>query len=1224
MKQWTEEQKQAINVRGKNVLVAAAAGSGKTAVLVERIIRLVLSGKTDIDRLLVVTFTNAAAEEMRLRIAEALEEAAKADPDDERIARQRILLSNASISTIHAFCQNVIRRNFTAVGLDPQFRLADEQETMLLKQDVLEAVLEEEYRMGTGDFLRFIADYSDEHGDDRIHDIITKIYSYAQSQPFPDAWLDRILASFAIRDEAELEQSDWLAELRILVRNRLREADDIIEYLIEHAPNLGGEAYLETFAEDQKLIKHLLDTEASGSWRQLQSAFLSKKYARLPAKGWAGDDNAKKYVKSVRDEAKKIIDDVQKHYFSQEISHILLDIENTEPVMREICRLVKKFAAQYQQLKLERTILDFNDLEHYAFDILRAEGTAEAPYKPSAVAQALRQKYSEVMVDEYQDTNPLQDAILSLVMREDTPSSFVVGDVKQSIYAFRMADSEIFQRKYDTYPVLGDKYQRVKLSRNFRSRASVLETINFIFRQVMVRESMELDYDDDAALYPGTEPALAEGKSLTSKVELDIIDMAASQSEDGETTDDELSGFGAEAVHIANRIKSLVRKENGEDSGILVYDENAEGKYRQLRWRDIVILLRSPKSKVNTLLTALKDQAIPAYASDDSGFFEEVEIKVILALLNIIDNARQDIPLAAVLFSPVGGFSAAELAEIRINVSDDDLYGALLRVNEPDSTLGKRLREKTAAFLSKLSGWRELAGQISVPELIWQLYRDTGYYDYVGSMPGGLQRQANLRMLVDRAEAYEKTDFRGVFRFLRFVERMNESETDLAIASTLGEGENVVRIMSVHKSKGLEFPVVILADIDKQFNRQDAQDALLVERHLGFGPYCIPEENFRYPTVARLASAARIMRAGKAEELRVLYVALTRAKEKLILVGKEKKLLKKIDKWCRYLSREKTELPAYTVGGATSWLDWIAMAAVRHLDGEPLRRLAFYVDLFCPLELGRESGWQVNIIPISDIAGFKAEPTAQENLLTVIRQKKPLPDTAAREEVTEILNWKYDFKGLQDIPSKLSVTELKRRFQEETEEPSGVLFHQYSFRRPDFVRQRTRLSRTEYGTVMHTVLQHIDYFRCTADDIRQQLDLMTEKQILLPSEREAVSVSSVKCFLDSEIGERMRKAGHIYRELPFSRLLKVKRFYDKVEDDKAELFSQGIIDLLIEEPDGFVLVDYKTDMDTEPEKVTERYNLQLQLYKEAVEELTGKKVRQCFLYLLQDGSVTEL
>jgi len=1226
---WSEAQTEAIEARGKNLLVAAAAGSGKTSVLVERIIQRILRGECDIDHLLVVTFTNAAAAEMRERIETALAGAIAAQPDNKALARQLILFSNASISTLHSFCQSVIRRNFTAIDLDPQFRLANEQELRLIQQDVLEEVFEAEYEQGDDAFLEFVNEYSNEHGDEPLHEIVLQLYHYAQSMPFPSAWLDSLSGPFQLEPAGRLDDLPWIPVIKKEIARVLAAAEDILQYLQETAANTGCDAYLPDLQADADGIRSLRQTFQQGTWEDWYQAFAGMQFSKLhPSKA---DAAAKKLIQEQRKAVIKSMQTLQTKYFQEAPSELWEDLRAVLPVMQSLCQLTKHFAAAFSAEKRERCLADFSDLEHFALQILCAPESTPDALLPSAAALALQTRYEEVMVDEFQDVNGVQRAILSLISRQKQPNLFVVGDVKQSIYRFRLADPSLFLAMYHAYAQ--GPGQRILLSENFRSRESVLSAVNFLFSQLMVPDAMEIAYDDDAALHAGMEyPAAAA--TLDGPVELDLIacddvqnadDNAAADSGEnlaatGDDGENDLQGFSLEAQHIANRLQALM------ESRMVVFDKMARG-YRPIQWRDIVILLRSVKGKAMVLLDALRGNHIPAYASVDAGYFEENEVRVMLALLSVIDNAHQDIPLAAVLYSPIGSFSAAELAAIRAAIPAGDLFSALLQVNEPETVLPPSLCERVSAFLSRLEGWKTAAMQVGVPTLLWQLYRDTGYYDYVGGMPGGLLRQANLRMLVDRAEAYEQTDFRGLFRFLRFIGRMQNMDTDLAVARTLGESENVVRILSIHKSKGLEFPVVLLADIGKRFNVMDTYTPLLMHRSLGLGPYRVElDKSIRYPTLARLAIAYQSVQETKAEELRVLYVALTRAREKLILVGSGKNLAGRARRWCRYAGRTPVPLPDYAVMEAGSFLDWIGMALVRHSDGEAIRELADLAGIGPGLILPDASHWQVNLISAGDIRAYQPEDAAVDDILQKIQREEPLPSTAHKERVEKILGWQYDLHGVADVPAKLSVTEIKRRFAAaETGDTSALIKAPQLFTRPDFIREAHGMTAAEYGTMMHSVLQHIDWQAgASYAAIEAQLDKMVEREILLPEQRQTVNTRSVYQFFSSPLGLRLQRAKKVWRELPFSRVIPARRFYPEVQDDGETIFSQGIIDLLFQEEEGLVLVDYKTDRDTQPELIRERYSLQIQLYSEAIEEILHRQVRERYLYMLRDGSVIAL
>ena len=1234
---WSPEQWQAIALSHKNLLVSAAAGSGKTAVLVNRILRHLLAREEgvepwDVDRLLVVTFTRAAAAEMRARIESELQKAIAADPGDERLERQLVLLSNASISTLHSFCQTVIRQNFAAIDLDPQFRLANEQELVLMRQDVLEELFEQKYEAGEEGFLHFADAYGSERGDDVLYDIVQSLYDYAQSETFPERWLESLAACFALPDGARLKDTVWMPVIRAAVESSLGKCREALRAFQATIAGLGAEE--QPFYEEMVAVAaaslERIEAGLDAGWDETRLAFAAMDFKTFRGQPKTIEAEDKARLSELHNtDIKKQLEKLRDRFFLEEEAVLLEDLRAEAPVMQTVTALAAEFGQAFAAAKREKNLLDFNDLEHFSLQIL---GTPDADGKlqPTPAAQALQERFQEIMVDEYQDTNGVQEAILSLVVHPGRANLFTVGDVKQSIYRFRLADPSLFLEKYRRYPVLGERYARIDLTRNFRSRASVLGAINFLFVQLMVPESMELTYDAAAALYPGAAyPELPAEQSLDGAAELIIIDReddaaAEDSSMDGSEEQEELRGFALEAQYIARRLRELA------GAGKQVFDKET-GTYRSLCWRDIVILLRSRKNKADVLLDALRTADIPAYASVNDGYFAETEIQVMLALLSVIDNARQDIPLAAVLYSPIGGLTAAELAELRIAAPQEDLFGALLQANAPESTCSAELREKAEHFLRQLTGWRNLARRSSVPELIWQLYRDTGYYDYAGGMPGGLLRQANLRMLCDRAADYEKTNFRGLFRFLRFIEKMQKMETDLAVARTLSENEDVVRIMTIHESKGLEFPVVVLADIGKQFNLQDLYAPLLMHRELGLGPRRVDlEKSVRYPTFARQAIALRMTQENKAEEMRVLYVALTRAREKLILVGSVNKgLQKRATEWCRFREYPGTPLPGYAPLDASSYLDWIAAAVARHADGQVLWSLADVAPGAAPLDYAQDAHWDVQVIPAGELQAEAPAAASVDAIFAAIRQQEPLPVEAAVPEIRQRLDWHYDFCGVQEVPAKLSVTELKQRFSEKTAEREArplVSARTELFSRPAFLQEERHLKGNEYGTIMHSVMQHMDLQQTLdAANIEAQLAMLVEKEVLLPEQQAVVPIRAVQRFFSSSLGQRMRNASRLWREMPFSRMLPARRFYPAVEDTAEKIFSQGIIDVLFEEADGqLVLLDYKTDRDTRPDRIQERYHLQLELYSEAVEALMGKRIKERYLYMLHDGSVVEV
>ena len=1246
MPDWTTEQRAAIELPGKNLLVAAAAGSGKTAVLVARIIRQVLEGGVDVDKLLVMTFTDAAAREMRQRVESSLEKALeKTDAGDTkriaRIERQLVLLSGASISTMHTFCMKVLQRHFEAIDLDPQFRLGNDQELALLRQDVLEELFDEEYEKGTASFLQFVTDYGDDRGDKLLHEIVEQLYNFSLSQPFPDEWLKKMDAKFDLADHAAFEETDWYPLAEQDIRMTLRSLASNFAALEDDAESVGSEPYAAALHDDRIRMEALLETQETGDWEALRAAFLAMKF-KTRKKDDDLDEVSSKTLNDRRDKLKKQFKACKEKYFTDTPEALLDGMRRAAPDVHELVRLTLAFHAAFAQAKKEKGLADFSDLEHFALAILvnhDARAEAGGALVPSAVARSLQDKYEEVMVDECQDTNSVQEAIVSLVTRKAPPNLFIVGDVKQSIYRFRLAEPHLFLEKQQDFPKTPETSECIFLSQNFRSRPEVLAAINYLFAQVMVPGTMELTYDRDAALHPGFTYPETDGPTLAGPQELAWIykddgeeDIPASSGEDEDegTSGQERTAIMREAQYIADRIKSFFEEKT------LVYHKD-DGQYHPIEYRDIVILLRGLKGKGEQVLQVLQENDIPAYASSDAGYFEAHEVSLMLSLLSILDNARQDIPLAAVLLSPIGGFSLAEMAAVRLAAPEGDIFTALLTAADPDKKIDAAVQSKAAEFLKRLAGWRDIAREISVPELIWQLYRETGYYDYVGGLPGGLLKQANLRVLVSRAAAYEETNFRGLSRFLHFVARMKAMDTDLAAARTLGESENVVRIMTIHASKGLEFPLVFVASVGSSFNLKDSKKEFLVHRTLGFGPYAVDAPlAVRYATFARQVVQQAIVQESKAEELRLLYVALTRARERLILVGtggKQDTFLTRVRRWGQYAARTELALPDDAPLAAENFLDWLLMALLHHPGAEDLREdagltqdIPAFLDDGHVLDGCQPTDWRITCLPASDVRPPQEQGTEENAILAAVRERKPLPESAQKAAVETLLDWQYPSHGLEAVPSKLSVSELKRRFAAQEAEEDGTQFlvaqeQKAPWKRPRFLQETTRLTGAEYGSLMHSVLQYVNLAgNLTPAGIRTQVGQMVERELLTADEARAVHADTVAAFYASDVGKRLQKASRVWREMPFSRLLPVDRFYPEAEAGETMLI-QGVIDLLFEEPDGtLVLVDYKTDSDTRPESIKKRYALQVELYSEAVSAVLGKHVDERELYLLHDGT----
>jgi len=1278
--EWSQEQLLAINNDDKNILVSAAAGSGKTAVLVERVVSHLLRDPEtdphawDVDRLLVVTFTNAAAEEMKQRIKKRLQEVIAQEMDQpevnrkkvRRLERQQIMLSGASICTIDSFCQNLVKNNFNVIDIDPKFRIANANELIILQQDVLEELFEEKYADDDAALTGFAAKYATDRGDSALYDIVLTLYGKAQNQPFPDVWLSQLVEDYKPDGDViqSLEETKWWPILQREMRCQMAPLWSYweeLKFIAEDCAEPRVREKAEEMVSDYEIRLKAVEQALGQGWHQVFEAITSPKPDLRKLTVPKTTPGEKDELARVKDAIKPIKTKLDKHFDTHignvvqvDSKELLADLQAVADDVACIVKIVKDFSAAYAQAKRQKNLVDFNDVEHFALQILNAPEAQPGELKPSEIALALRERYQEIMVDEYQDTNEVQDYLVRLIAGEANANTFTVGDVKQSIYRFRSSEPELFLDKYHTYeqPDSGQG-ELITLGRNFRSRREILSAINYVFAQVMTPDPNEILYDERAMLNEGDpygyqEPT--EGEIVEKNVELVIIDSRLDAPADDQSSmadapsvdtgdDEDLTGLELEAQYIAHRLKQI------NQSGQMVFDKNCrENKgYRPVTWRDMVILLRATRDKAVVFQEILQQNGIPVYANADDGFFQTTEIQLMYSILSVIDNAQQDIYLSAVLFSPVVGMGTEDLAQLRLTARNGDLYTALLAANTPDSGLSAVIKNKADKFLNQLSSWRQLARQVSVPELIWQIYRDTGYYDYAGSLPGGMLRQANLRMLVTRAQEFQNTDYQGLFRFLRFIQRMKEMETDLSMARTLGEGENVVRIMTIHKSKGLEFPVVVIADMCKNFNEMDLKNEVLVHKKLGLGPsYVDPELMVKYDTLAKMAVKVQMKREIRAEELRGLYVAMTRAREKLIMVGrsgsKNNTLPKLAQRWCKHIDQTDKVLPEHTLLGVQSYMDWVATAVARHQDGRPL--VEYYNSVVeeipkqlvtIPCAMGEESHWNVTIVSADAIAKCQAEAVGENDLLEAVRAGEMIKGVTETRDLAKYLELDYDYRGTREVPAKLSVSELKRQFAKdllaEDMQQLAQEHREYIFNRPRFIQEdagKAGLRGNEYGTLMHSVMQHLDLAGpVDTAGIKQQVDKMVANELMTSEQASYIKISSITSFLASELGQRLINAVGLWRELPFSRELAASAYYEDVEGEY--IFSQGVIDVLFKEADGkYVLLDYKTDTDTKPEAVKNKYAMQIQLYTDAIEQILGVKVAERYLVMLHDSSVVKM
>jgi len=1227
MVKWTKEQESAIYSEGSDILVSAAAGSGKTAVLVERIIQKLLKkdSPVDIDSLLVVTFTNAAAQEMRTRVGLALEEALAQDPTSMHLKKQLSLLQRASISTLHSFCLDILREYAYLIDLDPGFRIANDVENDQIKQDVIEDLFEEWY--GSEDdeqshFFEVVDRFSSDRNDIEVEELILKLFTFATQHPWPDVWLDQINEAYDIPDDWKEDDLGWLDIIKKEVKLQLDafyQEITLAETIVNESD--GPYQYAETIEADKQMLNKAL--ENIHVWNDLQAVMASSKFVRLSGKKTECNEDKKEKVKALRNSYKDRWNKIKKDWFSRNLESHVKDMKELAPVIKQLTILVKEFKQRYTAVKKDKGLVDFSDLEHYCLEILiDSESTPKQPL-PSAIARNLQEQYSELLVDEYQDTNLVQETILRMISDQiGSGNMFMVGDVKQSIYRFRHAEPSLFIDKYKRFNTSESLGQRIDLSSNFRSREHVLSGANYIFRQILDEKIGEIDYDENAELiyankmydelpYPEPHP------------ELVIIDREeAEESNDTEQDSrEELEKAQLEARAYAEKIKGWIGDD--ENKPLQVVDKATQAQ-RDVQYRDIVILFRS-MSDAPTIVDEFKKQGIPVYAELNTGYFEAIEIKIMISFLKVIDNPRQDIPLASVLRSPIIGLNEEELAKIRLANQRGSYYEALKSFKKQNS--GDEILPKVNRFLNLLEQFRKAARQGALSELIWSIYRETGYYDFVGGMPGGRQRQANLRALYDRARGYETTSFRGLFRFLRFIERMEESGDDLGAAGALSEQEDVVRIMTIHKSKGLEFPVVIVGAMAKNFNFQDIRGRYILHKDLGFASkYIDPIKRITYPTLFFHALKQEKQREMLAEEMRVLYVALTRAKEKLVMVANVPSFEKSQAKWQTMVEHSEWILPAHLRSEAKTYLDWVGPALIRHQDTSILRTEDIHDAVLEKIQID-PSRWDITIVHKNELKDVDiSSEDVDVDLQKAVQNWKTidLEDASLSQQVDERLSYQYPYIEAASSRAKQTVTEIKRQREFQDEYSSNQLIQPYKapiIKRPTFLQKEKRLSSAEIGTAMHTAMQHLPFKpNMTSSSIEEFVDGLVIKEILTEAEAEVIDIPAIEQFLQTDIANYMMTQT-FYRELPFSLTLPANEVYATWQSETEEqVLIQGVLDCVIPKDDGWIILDYKTDaiqdeVDKElKEKLIKRYETQISLYKRAIETIWKQPVNRTYLY----------
>ena len=1222
---WTNEQKQAIYEKGSNILVAAAAGSGKTAVLVERIINKIINEKIDIDRLLVVTFTNAVAAEMRERVLEAIYKKLDETPENENLQRQITLLNKASICTIDSFCLDVVRNHFYELeNISPNFRIADTTEIELLKQEVLEDIFEEKYERKEEDFTELITTYTSYRDDTPLKDLILKIYTYIQSNPFPNQWLNEKIEMFNIQDlEGDFSKNPWG---EILLKEVEEELIDNINTLKEQEQNLARspelEKYTKTLSDDIDKLEMLKVN--LNSWDKAYEIYTNLTFATWPRQKI--DSAIKDQAKLVRDDIKKKVTKKLNKIFIYNSEEANQDIADMYPVLVKLKHLIFQFGEEFSKRKRNKNIVDFNDIEHLALNILIKN--EDAKVEPTEVAKNYKEKFVEIAIDEYQDSNMVQEYILTSISNGN--NIFMVGDVKQSIYKFRQAMPDLFLSKYKTYKLKENKKDdddlKIQLFKNFRSRENVLDFTNLIFQDIMSENLGEINYTEEEYLNLG---ASYEKTVQELETEIHIIDLKEKedlapeeeargieeqQDNDGteETAEERVEDIQVEARFVANKIKSLV------ESHFQVFDRKING-FRDIQYKDIVILLRSTKVNAPIFEEEIINLGMPVFSESSQEYLDSIEIQTIMSLLKIIDNPIQDIPLVTVLRSHIGNFTDDELVEIRLSDKYDNFYTAMqkARIN-----VSSELKEKIDTFFHNLEKWRKEKEYLALDEFIWKLYSDTHYYTYVGLMPNGDLRQANLKMLFERAKQYETASFKGLYNFIQFIEKLHVGSNDLGAAKLIGENDDVIRIMSIHKSKGLEFPVVFLSATGKQFNLMDLNQNILLHQELGIGvKYIDYERQVQYDTLTKEAIRNKILTETLSEEMRILYVALTRAKEKLYITGLKRDYEKEIENIQKQVSRYhkvNDKINYILVKKYKKYLDWILLV---YLYEKENKEHLLTLNVWNKQEL------------LKSFAKQKEE---------VVDIKKQLENTTVPKEEVEkidtILEYTYTHQLATTIPTMTSVTKIKqmkaeqksntdRKFNIE-DDRTNQIEHQLTFNKPNFTREDKDdiITPAQKGTLVHMCMQRLDETKeYTLEKIQNMIEDLLKKKII--TEKEARSINSYKVFefTKSKIWREVKTAKKVYKERPFFINIPAKEIYSK--DLEEEILVQGIIDLYyINQNNEVILVDYKTDYveKGKESQLVEKYILQLELYKKALEESLQRKVDKTYIYSVYLGKEIEI
>lgn len=1300
-RKWTTEQMQAIKLKGANILVSAAAGSGKTSVLVERIVNKIINDGVDIDKILVVTFTNAAASEMRQRLMDAIYKKIDENPNDDNLQRQLMLINKANISTIHSFCLNVIRNNFFEIGISNNFRVADSTEIEIMKQEVIEDIFDNEYESQNEDFTKLLEKYASYNDDAKLKELILRIYEFIQSDPFPDKWLQNAVESYNIRyeeksnienvkleevlpkDEASLQKSnetkivsdfsktDWgriivdkaketLEDCKINLESAIQEVDtyqNLIDFISVLKTDLHDieQILISNFscdnAEKTEQIS-LLDENSNEKnqnniWDKLYQDLNSKEWQTWPRKSKMSEEEkeAKERAKAIRDLAKANFIEIQKLVRTNS-KETVSDINEMHTTLKAIQNLVLKFEKEFAKRKREKNIVDFNDIEHLALKIL-----IDDDGNPTETAK--KYDFNEIEIDEYQDSNSVQEYILNSV--SNGHNIFMVGDVKQSIYKFRQANPKLFMSKYNEYSLPKSKDNvkkqikaddteeqndnltdfinenrdvnqntKILLYKNFRSRKNILDITNLVFNNIMSKKLGEIEYTEEEALNLG---ASFDEPNIDCETELNIIE-----------TNDEICKMKNNVTDLdfessVNNANSIENTEN-EDYEVI---ENAAlearlvaKKIKELNkagqpYKNMTILLRSPKSVASIYEKELMDEGIPVFSDITTEYLNTIEIDTVMSLLKIIDNPLQDIPFVTVLRSEIGGFTDNELIEIRLVDRNISYYRAFEKAKDSND-IRPELKERINQFINLLKELKEEEKTKPLDELIWDIYNKTGYYHYVALMPDGTLRQANLKKLFEKAREYEKISLKGLFNFILFMEKVGTSSGSIDSARIIGENDDVVRIMSIHKSKGLEFPIVFLCNANKKFNLKDMNEKIVLDNNLGIGANYILD-GIEFPTIAKDAIKIKANKEAISEEMRVLYVALTRAKEKLIIVGTsdnvEKKLGEKVDEINKYYKFTKPEkLNPKLIEKYKTYLDWIEL--VYKYNDNPFMKLR----IINKSEL------------MAEVQSKEQEETRKHKAEIIKEINEHRINKEEYEKINQMLNYTYKYEKDVELPTKTSVTALKvlinsikgstkinneinklnetvnlSNFEEADLGLNNEETNSTAKRKVPTFAQDKKLSGARRGTIVHLILSKITNEK-NMDEVNNLIEKLLAKNTITEEEKSLIDMNIIKNYLNSELYNEILQAKEIYREIPFYLNINSGEIYEKTNEP---ILVQGVIDIYyISKNDELVLVDYKTDYikekETGKEELTQKYKSQLDLYKRALEKALKRKVDKAYIY----------